>query len=103
MVYQNHRLKMVIQWKMWMATEIHLDHSSPLRKKWSPLHQVTLGYEDTSAKYEAWCDTFLVEEFFMLSLLKVFMNLLLEGWIYSTNIVSQSTQVWMESFNEDTA
>jgi hypothetical protein len=26
MVYQNQRLKMVIQWKRWMATKIHLDH-----------------------------------------------------------------------------
>ena len=32
MVYQTHKLKMAIQWKRWMATEIHLDHSSPLRK-----------------------------------------------------------------------
>jgi len=25
MVYRNHRLKMVFQWKRWMATKIHLD------------------------------------------------------------------------------
>jgi hypothetical protein len=27
MVYQNHRLKIVIHWKRWMATDIHLDHT----------------------------------------------------------------------------
>jgi hypothetical protein len=79
MVYQNHKLKMVIQWKRWMATEIHLDHSSPLRKQWSPLRQVPLGDRETSAKSEAWCDAFLVEEVVMLSLLKDVMNFLLEG------------------------
>jgi hypothetical protein len=79
MVYQNHRLKMVIQWKRWMATEIHLDHSSPLRKQWSPLHQVPMGDGETSAKSEAWCVAFLAEEVVLLSLLKVVMNLLLEG------------------------
>jgi hypothetical protein len=79
MVYQNHRLKMVIQWKRWMATEIHLDHSSPLRKKWSPLRQVPLGNGDTSSKSEAWCVACLVEEVIMLSLLKDVMNLLLKG------------------------
>jgi hypothetical protein len=25
MVYQNYRLEMLIQWKRWMATDIHLD------------------------------------------------------------------------------
>jgi hypothetical protein len=70
---------MVIQWKRWMATEIHLDHSSPLKKKWSPLHQVSLGDKETSAKSEAWCVACLVEEVVLLSLLKAVMNLLLEG------------------------
>ena len=79
MVYQNHRLKMVIEWKRWMATEIHLDHSSPLRKKWSPLCQVPLGDGETSTKFESWCISFLAEEVFLLSLLKVVMNLFLEG------------------------
>ena len=79
MVYQNHRLKMVIQWKMWMAIEIHLDLSSILRKQWSPLHQVPMGDGETSAKSKAWCIACLVEEVVMLSLLKIVMNLLLEG------------------------
>ena len=79
MVYQNHRLKMVIQWKRWMAIEVHLDHSSLLRKKWSPLHQVPMGDEKTSAISKAWCTACLVEEAILLSLLKVVMNLLLEG------------------------
>jgi hypothetical protein len=79
MVYQNHMLKMVIQWKRWMATEIHLDHSSHLMKQLSPLHQVTLGDRETSSKSEAWCVACLVEEAVMLSLLKAVMNLLLEG------------------------
>jgi hypothetical protein len=56
-----------------------MDHSSPLRKQWSPLRQVPLGDGETSAKSEAWCATFLVEEVVLLRLLKDFMNLLLEG------------------------
>ena len=79
MVYQNHRLKMVIQWKRWISTEIHLDHSSPLRKQWSPLRQVPLGDMETSAKSEAWCVACLAEEVVLLSLLKDVMKLLLEG------------------------
>jgi hypothetical protein len=79
MVYQNHRLKMVIQWKRWMATEIHLDHSCPLRKQCSPLRKDPLGDSETSAKSEAWCNAFFAEEVVMLSLLKAVMNLLLEG------------------------
>ena len=79
MVYQNRRLKMVIQWKRWMATEIHMDHSSPLRKKWSPLLQFPLGDKVTYAKSEAWRIACLIEEVVLLSLLKVVMNLLLEG------------------------
>ena len=50
MVYQNHTLEMLIRWKMLMVTEIHLDYSSPLRKQWPPLCQVTLGDGETSAK-----------------------------------------------------
>jgi hypothetical protein len=70
---------MVIQWKRWMAIEIHIDHSSPLRKEWSPLCQVPLGDGETSSKSEAWCVSFLAKEVVMLSLLKAIMNLLLEG------------------------
>ena len=79
MVYQNHRLKMVIQWKRWMANVFHLDHSSPLRKQWSPLHQVPLGYINNNAKYEAWCTACLAKEVVLLSLLEHVMTLLLEG------------------------
>jgi hypothetical protein len=79
MVYQNHRLKMVIQWKRWMATEIHMDHSSPLMKQWSPLCQVPLGDGETSAKSEDWCVACLDEEDVLLILFKDVMNLLLEG------------------------
>jgi hypothetical protein len=79
MVYQNHRLKMVIQWKRLMVTEIHVDHSSPLRKKWSPLRQVPMGDGETSVKSEAWCVACLIEEVVMLRLWKVVMKLLLEG------------------------
>jgi hypothetical protein len=54
MVYQNHRLEMLILWKRWLATEIHLDHSSPLMKQWSPLRQVCSGDGETSIEYEPW-------------------------------------------------
>jgi hypothetical protein len=79
MFFQNHRLKMVIQWKRLMAIEIHLDHSSPLKKKWSPLHRFPLGDGETYSKFESWCVSCLAKEVVMLSLLKVVMNLLLEG------------------------
>ena len=64
---------------MWMATEIHLDHSSPLRKQWSPFHQVSFGNKETSSRSKSWCVACLAGEVVMLSLLKVVMNLLLEG------------------------
>jgi hypothetical protein len=73
------QLKMVIQWKRWMAIEIHLDHSSPFRKKWSTLCQIPFGYGETYAKSEAWCIACLAMEDVLLSLLKVVMNLLLKG------------------------
>ena len=41
MVYQNHGLKMVIQWKRWMATEIHLDQVS-----WNYMFQVSTKKKD---------------------------------------------------------
>jgi hypothetical protein len=69
----------VIQWKRWMATEIHLDHSSPLRKQWSPLRQVPLGDGETSSKSKSWCVACLTEEVVLLSLLKDVTSLLLEG------------------------
>jgi hypothetical protein len=79
MVYQNHMLKMVIQSKRWTTTEIHLDHSSPLRKQWSPLCQVPLGDEETSVKYKSWCVACLVEQVVLVSLLKDVMSLLTES------------------------
>ena len=41
----------------WLATNIHLDHSSPLRKKWSPLHWVPPWDEETSAELGPWWAT----------------------------------------------
>jgi hypothetical protein len=54
MIYQNHRLEMLIQWKRWMDTKIHLDHYSPLMNQWSPLHQVPLGDRGTFVEFEPW-------------------------------------------------
>jgi hypothetical protein len=78
MVYQNHKLEMLIQWKRWLATEIHLDHSSLLRKQWSPLRQVPSRYGETSTESEPWLVTFLVKVDFSLVLFlwKDVMNLL---------------------------
>jgi hypothetical protein len=70
---------MVIQSKRWMATKIHLDHSSPLSKQWSPLLQVPLGDEETSTKSKSWCTACLAEEVVLLSLLKDVTSMLLEG------------------------
>ena len=61
-----------------MAIEIQMDHSSTLRKKWSPLCQAPLRGGENYDKYEAWCVACLAEEVVMLSLLKDVMNLLLE-------------------------
>jgi hypothetical protein len=69
MVYQNHGLTIVIQWKRWMATEIHQAHSDPIRNKWSPLCQFTLGDEDTSTKSKSCCVYCLAKEVVLLSLL----------------------------------
>jgi hypothetical protein len=80
MAYQNHRLKMVIQSKRWMATKIHLDHSYHFRKKWSPLRQVPLGEGETSAKSKSWCTTCLTKEVVLLILLKDVTSLLFEGF-----------------------
>ena len=78
MVYQNHRLKMMIQWKMWMAIEIHLDHSSPLRKQWYPFRQVPSGDGETFVESEPWWVSCLIEVDVMvvLFLWKDVMNLL---------------------------
>jgi hypothetical protein len=39
---------------MWVATIIHLDHSSPLIKKLSPLQQVTPLDQETSLEFDYW-------------------------------------------------
>jgi hypothetical protein len=38
----------LIHWNRWVAIDIHLDNSSPLRNKWHPLLQVPTSYEETS-------------------------------------------------------
>jgi hypothetical protein len=45
----------------------------------SPFHQVPMRDGEYFSKYESWRVGFLVDDFFMLSLLKDVMNLLLEG------------------------
>ena len=35
---QNYQKLFSASWKRWVATDTHLDQSSLLRKKWSPLH-----------------------------------------------------------------
>ena len=52
---------MLIEWKMWFTTKIHLDHSSPLRKKWSPLCQVPSGDGETFVESKSWLVACLVE------------------------------------------
>jgi hypothetical protein len=50
MVYQNHGLKMLIQWK---ATDFHPNQSSPLKKQLSPLHQVLVGDGESFFEFES--------------------------------------------------
>ena len=64
------------QWNRWVAIDIHVDQSSPLTKKWSQLHQ---GPGEAFAESERLWVACLAEEARPLSLLKVVMNLLLEG------------------------
>lgn len=46
------------KWNWWVATNIHLDHSSLLRKQWTPLRWVPPWDEETSAKLGPWWATF---------------------------------------------
>jgi hypothetical protein len=61
-----------------LATEIHLDISSQIRKQWSSLHQVPLVYRENSIESELQCVSFLVEVdvILVLYLWKDVMNLL---------------------------
>jgi hypothetical protein len=38
--YQKCQKTVLSQMERWAATDTHLDHSSPLKKQWSPLRQV---------------------------------------------------------------
>ena len=63
-------------WKRWVATDIHLDQYSLLRKQWSPLRWVPGGAFVESASWWAAC---LAREVTRLSLWKSVTNLWLEG------------------------
>ena len=79
----------------WVATDIHLDHSSPLRKQWSPLRQVPMG--DGRLLLNLKLDV-------LLSLLKkLSWTCCWRGWICSINLVAWSTWVWEDSVGEDVA
>jgi len=45
------------RWNMWVTTNIHLDHSSPLRKRWSPLRAKPLWGEQISVEPTPWWTT----------------------------------------------
>ena len=47
----------LLEW--WVATDIHLDQSSPLRRKWSPLHWVPPLDGETSIELDYWWAIFL--------------------------------------------
>ena len=66
-------------WRRWVATNIHLDQSSLLRKQWSPLHWVPGGEGKVIAESESWWSACLAGEVALLSLLKAITNLWLEG------------------------
>jgi len=66
-------------WKRWVAIDIHLDQSSLLRKKWSPLCWAPRGEGKAIAKFECWWSACLAGEVALLSLLKAITNLWLEG------------------------
>ena len=47
------------KWNRRVATNIHLDHSSPLKKQWSPLRWVPAWDEETSVELGPWWTTCL--------------------------------------------
>ena len=63
-------------WRRWVATDIHLDKSSLLRNQWSSLRQVPV---EDFAESEPWWVACLAAKVVLLSLLKVVMNLWVEG------------------------
>ena len=63
-------------WKRWVATDIHLDQFSLLRKKWSPLHWVPKGEGKAFFESTSWWTACLVGHIALLSLWKSFTNLL---------------------------
>ena len=67
-------------WRRWVATDIHLDQSSRIRKQWSPLHWVHGGEGKAIVESESWWVACLVGTVALLGLLKVVMNLWLE-WL----------------------
>ena len=46
------------RWNRWVATNIHLDHSSPLRKQWSPLHEKPPWGRKIYVEPSPWLTTF---------------------------------------------
>ena len=60
-IKETEKLKETIMGSKWnrrVATNILLDHSSPFRKQWSPLHWVPPWDEETSAELGPWWATF---------------------------------------------
>ena len=66
-------------WRRFVATDIHLDQSSLLRKQWSPLRWVHEGEGKAIAKSESWWYACLAGDVALLSLLKAITSLWLEG------------------------
>ena len=62
--------------KRWVATDIHLDQSSLLRKQWSPLRWVLRGEGKAFVEYASWWAAFLPGDVALLSLWKFGTNLL---------------------------
>jgi len=52
--YQKCQKTILSQMERWAATDTHLDHSSPLKKQWSPLRQVPREDGGTAAEFGSW-------------------------------------------------
>ena len=63
-------------WKWWVATDIHLDQSSLLRKQWSPLRRVPGGEGKAFVESASWWVACLAGDVVLLSLWKSITNLL---------------------------
>lgn len=76
---ENYQDEPVVIWNRWVVTNVHLDQSSPLRKKWYQFHWAHGEKGKVFFESKSWWDVCLVGEIVLFGLWKAFMNLFLAG------------------------